>query len=115
MCANLNAEFKRVKNNKQEVVSGGQKVSEVDKKKKPERNWKWGRTLRKKLKVRKNTQEKDKVKAYYLALQQFIGLLYMRLRLKQVKGHLCQVEAHETHYGLYLDINYLFSTYICIT
>lgn len=33
MCANLNAEFKRVKNNKQEVVSGGQKVSEVDKKK----------------------------------------------------------------------------------
>ena len=32
MCANLNAEFKRVKNNKQEVVSGRQKVSEVDKK-----------------------------------------------------------------------------------
>lgn len=32
MCANLHAEFKRVKNNKQEVVSGGQKVSEVDKK-----------------------------------------------------------------------------------
>lgn len=32
MCANLNAGFKRAKNNKQEVVSGGQKVSEVDEK-----------------------------------------------------------------------------------
>lgn len=30
VCANLNAEFKRVKNNKEEVLSGGQKVNKVD-------------------------------------------------------------------------------------
>lgn len=108
MDANLNAEFKRVKNNKQEVLSGGQKVSKVDKTKKQQQQ------KRKNLKVKENTKEKDKVKAHYLALQQFIGLSYMRLRLKQVKGHLSLTQAHETHYGLCLVINYLFSVYICI-
>lgn len=77
MCANLNAEFKRVKNNKQDVLSGGQKVSKVDKKETKQKT-KNKNKPRKKLKVRKNTKEIDKVKAYYLALQQFVGLSYMR-------------------------------------
>lgn len=33
MCANLNAEFKRVKTKKQGVLSGSQKISKVKKKK----------------------------------------------------------------------------------
>lgn len=44
-----------------------------------------------------------------------IGLSYMRLRLKQVKGHLSLKEAHKTYYGLHLDINYLFFIYIYIS
>lgn len=32
VCANLNAEFKRVKDNEQEILSGGQKVNKVDNK-----------------------------------------------------------------------------------
>lgn len=82
MCANLNAEFKRVKNNKQEVVSGGQKVSEVDKKK-----------TRKKLKVRKNTQKETKSEEEHSRKRQSQSILFGSATIYWVIIHEAETEA----------------------
>lgn len=63
MCANLNAEFKRVKDNEQEVLSGGQKGNKVDNKNSTGDVQEGTQKQTKRLRVTKNMNEKDVIKS----------------------------------------------------
>lgn len=63
VCANLNAEFKRVKDNEQEILSGGQKVNRVDNKNSIGDVQEGTQKQTKRLKVMKNMNEKDVIKS----------------------------------------------------